>query len=211
MGCDLKNESCTPPKLSLFSLPSQPPEPLGLLTPPLQAPASVPFQWEEVPGKPRECAAVSPRPKAARCLELPPRLLATEVKVNDMAVSPTTVLEGPQVGRSLSFSFSFRKGPFRSLAPTAQGSSSSIRREAKEGQSGSCRWSTSDKENRDVGGSLDLSSFLFGESVNDNGGGCTRGGCGSETKVKMTKMRRRGSLLCLSPRSQLLVSAYTKI
>ncbi|XP_057978829.1 uncharacterized protein At4g00950 isoform X2 [Malania oleifera] len=90
------------PKLPLFSFlppPMQSPEPSGTLTPPLHATASVPFRWEEQPGKPRPCSALS----AARttCLHLPPRLFS-EFRVPKMP-SPTTVLDGPYVAKSLSF------------------------------------------------------------------------------------------------------------
>ncbi|XP_020106642.1 uncharacterized protein At4g00950-like isoform X1 [Ananas comosus] len=43
----------TPPKLCFYSLPSLRPEPPGLATPPLHLPASVPFLWEEAPGRPK--------------------------------------------------------------------------------------------------------------------------------------------------------------
>lgn len=73
-----ENPSSTPPKLSLFSLPRQPSEPPGMVTPPLHASISVPFQWEEAPGKPRPFGIIDPnsKPKSARSLDLPPRLFA---------------------------------------------------------------------------------------------------------------------------------------
>lgn len=49
----------------------------GTETPPLQTPASVPFQWEEEPGKPRPCTALIILPSSnaePKCLDLPPRL-----------------------------------------------------------------------------------------------------------------------------------------
>ncbi|KAH9621524.1 hypothetical protein KSS87_019337 [Heliosperma pusillum] len=94
----------TPPKLTLSSFPSHkllPPTP-GALTPPLHPMVSIPFQWEEVPGRPRRNTLLSPyKPKSFRCLELPPRLLG-ETRVAQMPSSPTTVLDGPKVGRTLS-------------------------------------------------------------------------------------------------------------
>lgn len=89
-----------------------------MATPPLNRLASIPFEWEEVPGKPRPDLVVDPtttttttdstastssplhdyknRP-VARCLELPPRLVNSNnnnaTVVN--ALSPTTVLDGP--------------------------------------------------------------------------------------------------------------------
>ncbi|KAK3229664.1 hypothetical protein Dsin_001545 [Dipteronia sinensis] len=91
------------PKLALFSFPSKGKE--APPTPPVHRGASVPFQWEEAPGKPRPgCTEFKPSSSTvARSLELPPRLVLT-----DNGSSPTTVLEGPYtVARSLSL----RKGP----------------------------------------------------------------------------------------------------
>ncbi|XP_057462520.1 uncharacterized protein At4g00950-like [Actinidia eriantha] len=107
MGSEAEPQPSSIPKLSLFSLPSKPPEPPGILTPPLQALASVPFQWEEVPGKPRDCSTA--KPKAARCLDLPPRLLTEAGKITNTP-SPTTVLDGPYSSRSLSHTMSFSLG-----------------------------------------------------------------------------------------------------
>lgn len=104
--------SSTPPKLSLYSLPTQRPEPPGMATPPLRVRVSVPFSWEEAPGKPRkEPAPSDPRPSPSRGLELPPRLVAEEMRSGStsMSSSSTTVFDGPFVlGRANScYSFSF--------------------------------------------------------------------------------------------------------
>uniref|UniRef100_A0A1D1Z4S3 Uncharacterized protein At4g00950 n=1 Tax=Anthurium amnicola TaxID=1678845 RepID=A0A1D1Z4S3_9ARAE len=67
----------TPPRLCYHALPSQPrTEPLGVATPPLQAPGSVPFYWEEAPGKPRisDDPHGAPKPTCSRSLVPPPRL-----------------------------------------------------------------------------------------------------------------------------------------
>lgn len=114
MGFEQEKEANTELNLSLFSLPIKPQEPPGALTPPLRTTASIPFQWEEAPGKPRHCNTES-KPQTSRTLELPPRLL-TESKVayntntnkNNNLCSPTTVLDGPEIGRSLFVSYSFR-------------------------------------------------------------------------------------------------------
>ncbi|XP_057774212.1 uncharacterized protein At4g00950-like isoform X2 [Salvia miltiorrhiza] len=115
----IKLEDHHRPTLTLSKLPyckpREPPQPMQ--TPPLRPSASIPFHWEEAPGKPR--AGGSPcsksKSKSARCLELPPRLVHEEAKMTMtlMTPSPTTVLDGPYVGRSLSLActFSFRKGP----------------------------------------------------------------------------------------------------
>ncbi|KAG6403704.1 hypothetical protein SASPL_135932 [Salvia splendens] len=80
-----------------FAAALSPEHPSGTATPPL---ASVPFKWEEQPGKPRPCTDIILRPEpAARCLELPP------CRITKMP-SPTTVLDGPDnLGRPKFSSF----------------------------------------------------------------------------------------------------------
>ncbi|CAI9785937.1 unnamed protein product [Fraxinus pennsylvanica] len=103
------------PKLLLFSKTVPPmmlsPDRTGMLTPPLHSLASVPFQWEEEPGKPRPCTALialpNPIKTETKCLELPPRLFMESAKITK-TISPTTVLDGPYVDRSKLSSFSFR-------------------------------------------------------------------------------------------------------
>ncbi|KAL3517310.1 hypothetical protein ACH5RR_024212 [Cinchona calisaya] len=100
------------PKLSLFSMPSimQSPERSGMLTPPLFTSASVPFRWEEEPGKPRPCTTLIPfSNESPKCLDLPPnRLFLEPIKISKTP-SPPTVLEGPYVlGRPKLISSSFR-------------------------------------------------------------------------------------------------------
>ncbi|KAK8718267.1 hypothetical protein V6N13_045508 [Hibiscus sabdariffa] len=107
-------------RLPLFSSPhahmvvSLSPERSGTLTPPLRISASVPFQWEEEPGKPKPCTTVTPFSEdfARKCLELPPRLLilqeANKKKKKNKLSSPTTVLDDPYVGRARLLSSSFR-------------------------------------------------------------------------------------------------------
>ncbi|XP_047306840.1 uncharacterized protein LOC124910259 [Impatiens glandulifera] len=122
--------SPSPAKLiSLHSLPVQSPEPTGSQTPPLQTPVSIPFQWEEAPGKPREDAPVpNLKPKAIRSLDLPPARQGNEDKLisNSPSPSPTTVLDGPDFGRGMvthTLSFSFGKLSFRSPEGGLMGSS----------------------------------------------------------------------------------------
>lgn len=67
-------------RLPLFSIPHQAldsPERSGMLTPPIYAVASVPFRWEEEPGKPR-FSTIAAAAAASPSLELPPRLLLME-------------------------------------------------------------------------------------------------------------------------------------
>ncbi|XP_031503798.1 uncharacterized protein LOC116266638 [Nymphaea colorata] len=69
------------PRLPIYSLPTQKlmeisSIPAGMVTPPLHPPVSVPFQWEEEPGRPRPWVARASS-VARRCLvlDLPPRLM----------------------------------------------------------------------------------------------------------------------------------------
>ncbi|XP_023513857.1 uncharacterized protein LOC111778333 isoform X2 [Cucurbita pepo subsp. pepo] len=78
------NSSIT--KLPLFSIPHRAmdsPERSGTLTPPIYAAVSVPFRWEEEPGKPRFSNVTTTTNTdtdtvTSPCLELPPRLLLME-------------------------------------------------------------------------------------------------------------------------------------
>ncbi|XP_058223674.1 uncharacterized protein At4g00950 [Rhododendron vialii] len=100
------------PKLPLLSIQlpvsHDSPEHSGMLTPPLHTSASVPFRWEEEPGKPRPCTALITTTTQTlshqdphstdtpnynnKCLELPPRLQSF---IDPKMSSPTTVLDGP--------------------------------------------------------------------------------------------------------------------
>ncbi|KAI3444395.1 hypothetical protein Pfo_001060 [Paulownia fortunei] len=87
-----------------------PEHPSGMATPPLQTSASVPFKWEEEPGKPRPCTHIIPLPEPAKCLELPPCRMLFMEPTNKITKtpSPTTVLDGPyNVGRPKFSSFRF--------------------------------------------------------------------------------------------------------
>ncbi|KAI4340927.1 hypothetical protein MLD38_025717 [Melastoma candidum] len=130
---DLDSQHPTP-KLPIFSLPwPKPPDPPGLLTPPLHPGAAVPFQWEEAPGRPLPCLSRSPYRTPAisgggakRCLNLPPRLLhdnqgAIIAVTNHVTVpSPTTVLEGPDPcpRKRLASTWSFRRVGSRERMPS---------------------------------------------------------------------------------------------
>lgn len=65
---DEEEEGTTTPKLSLSSFPWKPPETPGMVTPPLYAAGSIPFQWEEAPGKPRPSCTGDSKPPSARYL-----------------------------------------------------------------------------------------------------------------------------------------------
>ncbi|KAK9074294.1 hypothetical protein SSX86_006891 [Deinandra increscens subsp. villosa] len=101
MGSDEESDPYSVPKLPLFSTAPHLPEPSGTSTPPLQTAASVPFRWEEQPGKPRpvsDLIILSPnhttRPDRFPDLILPPRLFTPE-STGTPSPSPTTVLDGP--------------------------------------------------------------------------------------------------------------------
>lgn len=155
----------TPPKLSLLiSRPSKPPE---ISTPPLHAAVSVPFQWEEAPGKPRHRPAEA-KPKTARTLDLPPRLLFSEAKVSDVP-SPTTFLDGPYMGRTMSLKSSNRNAS----------------KDQWNGIFGSSRWRSfprnREKEEEEAAdGSFDFSN-------------CTADGRTTKVRISRVGIRRRGS------------------
>ncbi|CAI9101113.1 OLC1v1038367C1 [Oldenlandia corymbosa var. corymbosa] len=125
--------------LPLFSIMPSPEHPSGMLTPPLYSSASVPFRWEEQPGKPRPCTSLIPFPSATttqedspnkpKGLELPPCRLFLDHPTK--TPSPTTVLEGPYVLGSkpkfTSFRFSKerqRQASFDSIDDDSQRSTS---------------------------------------------------------------------------------------
>nr|GMC96428.1 DUF688 domain-containing protein [Ipomoea batatas] len=181
------------PKLSLTKFPiSKPRVPLAALTPPLHAPVSIPFLWEEAPGKPRTSVEASPPPRrnsktVCRSLDLPPRLLNNESGKMTTTPSPTTVLDWPDVGRSSLSSFS----SFRSLE---EGLVRLRRRESKE-RSSSPPWESSKENARVCKGSFD-----FSYSVTDSN---------SYGKKKFSRVRRRSSFLNFSrSSSSLLASIY---
>ncbi|CAH1430199.1 unnamed protein product [Lactuca virosa] len=62
--------------------------------------ATIPFQWEEAPGKPRCTTTSDPAPQGVRCLNLPPRLLMNTKEESIQTQSPTSVLDEPYSGMS---------------------------------------------------------------------------------------------------------------
>ncbi|XP_062091376.1 uncharacterized protein At4g00950 [Humulus lupulus] len=208
MGSEAEAEFQSIPKLPLFSVPPVPsPEHSGMLTPPHQTQLSVPFRWEEQPGKPRPCMVLATLSNisefAPKCLELPPRLLL-ETKL----ASPTTVLEGPYVvgGRPRFQSSSFRMSgeSFGSLS-TEKGSLGAMilsKRGFKvRGWLGSWRKRVFLKSSKEVS----KGSYVFPSSVDresDNGSGV-----GERTEVKITGIRRSASFSSLTyPRSRFWAS-----
>ncbi|XP_019167137.1 PREDICTED: uncharacterized protein At4g00950-like isoform X1 [Ipomoea nil] len=208
------------PTLPLFSIPPmQSPEHPGMLTPPLHTAVSVPFRWEEQPGKPRPCtdlialplppppdhAMFSGRPK---CLDPPPRLYLEYSSCRNSATakspSPTTVLDGPYITARPQFSSSFRfssdgagspeKGQLRALV---------LGEKTKKKRSWWQRTLKFKGGGREIGGS----SFIFpsynsmdAASDNDNG---------NSSSVKMARFTRTGSFSTLSPaRSHFWATIY---
>lgn len=194
---DKKDNSATP-KLSLYNFPSKKREPLGMLTPPMRSFVSIPFKWEEAPGKPRTTGDVTtngrstsavPKSKAVRCLVPPPRLMNIGTsKVTNMP-SPTTVLEEEpfSIGRSFSSS-----GGRSFWSPEGQGGDSN----GRFSLSSSCRRGRS-KESRVSGveGSMDFSSVV--ENTEDKVRSTTR---------RRMKRRSNSFLIVSSTSSKVLVS-----
>ncbi|XP_021658005.2 uncharacterized protein At4g00950 [Hevea brasiliensis] len=194
------SEPSPAPKLSFFSLPSKPQESPGLSTSPIHTLASVPFLWEEAPGKPRPWTTnqVHPNSKTARCLELPPRLFC-EARVNNMP-SPTTVLDEPYLSahhQSLSHSSSLSFGKGRSLFSSFENLAT------RDGKGrvifGSSRWGSFRRNKPVVEGSVDFSS----SPVFDR-----RGVDGVTAKVKITRIRKSSFLGFSSTRSHLWTDIY---
>lgn len=180
--------SKTPPKLLLCSLPLHRPEPSGLATPPpFRVPVAVPFIWEEEPGRPRKDTIVikpNQKPFSARSLELPPRMVAEELKMKadrTNATSPTSVLDVTYfIHRSRSFSrcYSFNTGNERS-----KGDESKEKRESNR----ACK------------------SSIYSSSFDASSCGCDEG---MESSVKIRRFKRHRSLIDVSMHatSYLLVS-----
>ncbi|KAK8565702.1 hypothetical protein V6N13_020780 [Hibiscus sabdariffa] len=194
MGSEAEEESSYIPKLRLLSVSHeqmQSPERSGTLTPPFYvSAASVPFRWEEEPGKPKPCTTFAtfsstPNEPAQKCLELPPRLLL-DAKVTKLS-SPTTVLEGPYMGRAR-----FQSSSFRIASECYGGSGSpemvqlgtmvlSKRGYKEKGFLGSWRKA---RPRREVSGN----SYVFASSGDGDG----------SNSVKITRIRRIGSFPTLS-------------
>ncbi|XP_038896089.1 uncharacterized protein At4g00950-like [Benincasa hispida] len=70
------------PKLPLLAIAAmESPDRSGMLTPPVHTSVSVPFRWEEEPGKPRLCFTSPNIPTQTNSLELPPRLFLMDPKI----------------------------------------------------------------------------------------------------------------------------------
>ncbi|CAL5383172.1 unnamed protein product [Camellia sinensis] len=157
-----EEEASSTPKLPLvltIPLPLQSPEHSGMLTPPLHTSATVPFRWEEEPGKPlpsttttttTTTTAITPPPSPPNkyFLELPPRLQIMESSKMTKMPSPNTVLDGP-----------YHLGM---MPPVFRSSSFRVRRRERQGSFGSSCESPSER------GQLGALVFL---SKEERGGG----------------------------------------
>ncbi|GAB2231204.1 hypothetical protein Droror1_Dr00027493 [Drosera rotundifolia] len=213
--------------LPIFSL--QPPRATtGTAPSPLHTAASVPFRWEEQPGKPRPCTTLSHPTNTGvpKCLELPPRLLYIESsKSKNKTPSPTTVLEGPDHGaRSIfqSYSFRFTRGKTAAQEETNEGGGGSGGSSPERGLLGgplvlsrrvSCRdggllgslrrRAFSFRTKREV---TDVGNFVFldregdGDGCGSDGDGCTLEEMEKTavTVTSVTSVRRKRSPLGLS-------------
>ncbi|KAL2461465.1 Uncharacterized protein Adt_44885 [Abeliophyllum distichum] len=97
--------SFTPKLLTLPAMDS--PDHSGMETPRLQTPVSVPFKWEEEPGKPRPCTDLIILPNPPKCLELPPRLVMESYTKVTKTPSPTPGTHQPYLERSKFSSFRY--------------------------------------------------------------------------------------------------------
>lgn len=165
-----------------LSAPS-PEHPSGMATPPLHTLASVPFKWEELPGKPRPCTDIVVRPESTKCLELPPCRMEPAQRMTKIS-SPTTVLDGPYIVGRPKFS-SFRL--FREARGSFDSSSSSC-------GGGSPQSSVEKKTTTFFGRSFKLRS---GRQEVDGFSPLSTAGCHTVEKCSMegkNKLRRNGSL-----------------
>ncbi|XP_006350532.1 uncharacterized protein At4g00950 [Solanum tuberosum] len=163
------SSSYSTPKLSLSKLPNKPirnnimnnnnnhvlASSTTYATPPLHPTLTIPFQWEEAPGKPKVTKS-----KTARCLDLPPRLtllLNEEGKITNTP-SPTTVLDGPcNVGRCFS---SIDEASLEKKEEIRSGNN-------KENiMMGSWRWENLKENNDNNRGVVDKGSFDFSGPLN---------------------------------------------
>ncbi|XP_004502667.1 uncharacterized protein [Cicer arietinum] len=123
-----------------------------------QSMISVPFKWEEAPGKPRHYHTQSELDNntVRTTLDLPPRLLFLDPKLD--VPSPTTVLDGPYVGRAMSFTSSYRTPRDNWNSNFGSTRWSSFKKVHKEGDEGSFDFSDQFKVNKIPKGG-NLSSF----------------------------------------------------
>ncbi|XP_073287053.1 uncharacterized protein At4g00950-like [Primulina huaijiensis] len=174
----------------------------GTATPPLQMLVSVPFKWEEEPGKPRLCTALIALPEPeVKFLELPPCRMPLIMESTDKITktpSPTTVLDGPyNLARPKFSSFRFFRDNHDSFDSYSSASPDSALDDIWIGKKSSGRRTSSGFLGRTTlkwrGGKKEFGGDVVGFSPS------SIAGCGSDTesgkKVKMEgKLRRTGSI-----------------
>ncbi|KAL2233779.1 uncharacterized protein At4g00950-like [Sesamum indicum] len=158
--------------------------PSGISTPPLQTPASVPFKWEEEPGKPRLCTPIITNPPS-KCLELPPACRMLLFMDNDAppnkTPSPTTLLDGPyNVGRPKSSSFRFFREGQDSLSLDSRAAACGSNKGGGQKVRGRFFWKlrSGGKKVVDVGGISEFFSTTSGSSNRCGSSEERRGGVG---------------------------------
>jgi len=214
MGSKEEREGSKPTSsLPLFSLPAlRNLQHSGNLSSPLHTQASVPFRWEEQPGKPRPCTTLALPSTATttttpKCLDLPPRLLFTEAKLTTKTPSPTTVLEGPDnfIGKSISFSF-LRKGQVPSdKAPEGRFLGTVVLSNKKDKRLfGSWRRKTagSNLRNRSTESEVHEGNLVFSSASDDGTGGSN----GRATMTVATISEKKGALGMSQAKSHFWVS-----
>lgn len=175
---------------------------------PLHTLASIPFSWEEEPGKPRPCTDLIPLPDSINFnepklyLEPPPRLYNYYME-STKSSSPTTVLDGPYITSKPKFSsFRFlrdrrRQGSFDSSASSETGQLSAFVLGKKKVESRSWwRRNTTVKGKSGCSGNRDTdgSSFVFPSSTDSTD--CVS--LSDECTMKMATLKRSGSFSGLS-------------
>ncbi|XAR62952.1 hypothetical protein NMG60_11022707 [Bertholletia excelsa] len=205
MGSEADQDPSSIPQLPLFTAPPpmKSPEPSWMLTPPHRAAASVPFQWEEQPGKPRPCIAmIAVSGQIQKSLDLPPRLQHFPDPKMTKIPSPTTVLDGPYVGIPVirSSSFRFRRDRHRSFGSSCESPERGQLGEMLLGRGekklfGSWRRKAKRGRLRESSGSTSVlsSSMDFSELV----AGGEEGGHSAES-VEVSRISRNGSFSNLS-------------
>ncbi|CAK9155045.1 unnamed protein product [Ilex paraguariensis] len=220
MGSEAVLDRNSSPTLPLFSFqPMQSPEHSGMLTP-LHTLASVPFRWEEEPGKPRPpCSTtthitVHPNNKGPKCLKLPPRLLFKAKSIKNIH-SPTTVLDKTNISAAPSFRIISKRelcldsknmGHERGQTGTMILGKKLYKETKSRGLFGS--WGQKNPKLEDdgkkrVGGGC----FVFPSSMDI--AGCDDGETGGGTRMKMARIIGNGSCSPLShAKSQFRAAAY---
>ncbi|KAJ4911435.1 Uncharacterized protein Rs2_06056 [Raphanus sativus] len=195
---------CSTPKLPMFTYPmNRPYETPGLATPPVNIAGSVPFLWEEAPGKPRSSVRKLPRRNqtgenrgATRCLDLPPRLVLPGEACKSSTAnepSPTTVLDGPNDLRRRSLSLPRSAAVIRKLR--------GVPAPGEKRPFGSSRWGSFGNCKEVSEGVYDFSRFRDGgcDCRKDWAGGGYDFASDGGTKVKLfRRLQRKGNLFNLS-------------